>query len=1312
MSTGLCQGSTLKYGTLYTVVSLTSSSLHCSLVGSITFETPAAPPRIKTASCSLVGPLQRSGAVVLTGEALPAGESFSISLDEIDKNGNVIAGTTPITLSDTFDGVIGDAGLTTHTLSIELFPVAQLMKYSRRYRITSLAISTVPTVRTAVEETATFEVPAEPARIVGIWVELDSSGNTTSVTLRGRQIAKGSYTVRLNSESGPWFDLSFSDGVGDERNSSVASVSIFGDSPVMSFGTTYTLFSVIPTSSPSTPLLIDANPNSFTISEPSRITDITIGDFSDAQKTEATLTMTGRALKANTDYAMHVTGQPKSTSLMGANTEPDKRTITVRSDSTDPSESCSKTIKFFPLSSAEVLFGYEYVVDSVSLDGSTLLHNSDLSFFTPEEPSRLISISPVLAASLETVTLTFGGRCFDGSFSVGLQVTSPTSGTQFELQCSTVSETELTLTLPISTSDVSSVEFGDVLSVHSLKSDSSSAILEMSTFSIPHPPRVDTASFSFCSDLNTTFSVTLGGTDLPSHERFVVVLDSSHSFEVVITNSSSGTSAEMAIGWTDSLQYDTDYRIVSISNEESGKIVFIDSSVTFTTEKRPKQIVVFFDSSSSDSSRLCGRKDEPCSSMDSAWKIASNVGASDVSLRLILNATLSSPIVCLSNGIVVVEKGTSTEPTLIIPSSASMGEKGMISVSSGLFEIRDVDVVIESIVPSFVLLSGIDSTIVLRDGSIVGVKTRNESNTDEVLCEWDTGVLQFSNSTTNITDTVLSHLRQGAINIKGGSLSIVSSTFFDNSPGVSSFPSTRQNIRCSEGGEIEIGSLGSGDGSSEKHCHLWLSHDECLLSGADVNVDSPFFIPTLSPTSTSSFNKKDKTVTLEMIGMTLIPCDLFLEVFEVSKQKTIGKAERIKLDLDTTTSFTESSISLTLSQSSLSSLESSLEWRGRLLFGEYEQTTQSFLIQANSKDRIAQSVKENMKWWLPVAIVLSVSLILLIVIVFICWRRRKNTSKNGSLASQKELDNVDEIKIEVKDEFGFGTDVRLMGNESTYTGLKALGENSDTIRCDTSDGSLVNACAVQLIPAIRFNEQNEKVEEVMGNKMDTLYNRLHTPLHKPLRKRRRVGWEIGNGLLKIASKDKNAMILGFLSPHLIMFDKNDGIVFQQNTQPHGTPATRPSAAPLTTSNITPLLAEQSMFVSEEVQGKSSVTSFDGIRWMAPELVNRDGTMRTEGVDLTKAAVFSLGLVLFSIETGQVPFGEIDALSAHRQLSSGLLPLMALVSSEEMAEMITKCLSPVAKDRPSLSEIESFLSQEASKNPSLAQKANDIPLNPL
>ncbi|KAK2953835.1 hypothetical protein BLNAU_11238 [Blattamonas nauphoetae] len=1153
--------------------------------------------------------------------------------------------------------------------TMALYPVSSAeLKYGTKYTVMSVMRDTM---KLAMKDGVSFITPDEPARIVGIWGVLDKRANTVSLTLRGRQIVKGSYTVRLNSESGPSFSISFSDGLSDERNSSPTSFSLFSDSSVLSPGVTYTIFSVVPTSLPSTSILIDANPNSFILSEPSRITDVTIGSLSDAQKTEATLTMTGLELEPNTDYKMHVTGHPKSTSLMRANTEADKRTITIRSDSSDPSETGSKTIKFYPLSSADLLFGYEYYVDSVTLDGSTLLQNSGLSFSTPIEPARLISISPVLSASLETVSLTFSGRCFDGDFTVNLQVTSPTQGTQFELQCSSLYATELTLTLPISSHDLSSVEFGDVLSVLSLKNDSSSAILEMSTFSIPHPPRVETAAFSFCSDLNTTFSVTLCGTDLPSNERFLVVLDSDYSFEIVITNSSSGTSTEMAIGWTDSLQYDTEYRIVSIRNEETGRNVFVDSSVTFTTEKRPNQIVVFFDSSSSDSSRLCGKKDEPCSSMDSAWKIASNVGASDVSLRLILNATLSSPIVCLSNGIVVVEKGTSTEPTLIIPSSASMGENGMISISCGLFEIRDVDVVIESIVPSFVLLSGIDSTIVLRDGLIVGVKTRNEWNSDEVCCEWETGILQLSNCTTNITETVLYRISQGVVNVRGGNVTIFTSSFSDNSPGISSFSSFRQNIRCSEGGEIEIGSLHGGDGSSDKHCHLWLSHDECYLLGADVNLDSPFFIPTLSPMSTSSFNKKDKTFTLEMIGTTLIPCDLFLEVFEVSKQKTIGKAERMKLDLDTTTSFTESSISLTLSHSSLSSLDSSLEWRGRLIFGENERSSDSFLIQANSVERRAQAMKENMKWWLPVAIVLAVSLFLLIVIVFFCWRRRRQVPSKSANQPEEMEDAEIIVKMEERDELVgqsvVETSVRAMKDKTITAHGPEIHGQTEVTGNEASDGwdGRKEIEVIEVMDCVQF-------ESHFVSRQNSLYHRLHVE-NRPLTNKRIQERHLVSALAKLKGMNGNAEVFIHLSTHWLKMT-TEGEICLLLEKKKGVEKDKMEGA---------IAGEQELKVDCERE------KLDGQRWSAPEQFLEEGEAE-KAINPVQVSVFRLGLVLWEIETGQIPFGETDAVNTCRQLKAGIVPAMDGVSSLSMRDLITRCLSVDGDSRPSLESVLSTL----------------------
>ncbi|KAK2963848.1 hypothetical protein BLNAU_1417 [Blattamonas nauphoetae] len=1673
-------GSSLKYGTTYKVVSLTSSSLHSSLDKTITFKTPATPPRIQTASCSLVGEWKRDGEVVLTGEAFPAGTPFSISVDEIDETGVVIPGTTPITLSDTFGGVTGDAALTTHTLSIPLFPVPQKMKYSCRYRITSLSISTVPT---AVEQTATFEVPTEPARIVGIWGELRSSGNTTNIVVRGRQIPQGTYTLKLDSSTGPSFEVSFSDAVSEERNSSVASVSIFGDQPVLSFKQAYTIFSLTSKVAPLTSILIDANPNSFIVSEPSRITSLVISEWSDSSKTTATLTMTGRALEAETCYAFQLKGLPKSSSS-NANTDPHFKTLSITSSSTSPYDVGSLPVVLYPSDSADLLFGYTYTVQSVTQDGTPLLLNSGLTFTTPEEPARistikkvslassknaivltlagfalkqdsisitvqsstassissdgvvsvssptectitfranwvennthlqflkeytlsgssggsellidenlsfsapagpivssltapaectsssfvvavagtdlpikfgvaielvgglsftvdfnssttgqgsiqaslldqiqfsttytvssvtkdgmtvkadgvtlqtplgptltnvssaldasninkviltltslrmpaetftltvcecgssvqiLLSVSfssqiegksvvvvyggttlkydtayavlsltsstlhcslnqpitfttpptpprihtascelvapskrsgeitligdafpagedfsislieidenddavfgsssitlhstfdgdsggpalssqnltvllsplpqqlkyssryrvtafsipdvlsavedtaiidipaepirledlqPLLASSLETVSVTLIGRRFDiGTFTAKLHVQSPSQGAQFDVGCERVSDTQLLLTLPISTADASSVKFGDVVSVVSLKNGSMAAIQHCSSFTVPHPPRVDTATFSFSTDTNTSFELTLDGTDLHPNTVCSVLLDSNHSFDVIFLNSSTGVSTEMALGWPDTLQYSTKYRIVSIKNKDTDGVVFVGDSLTFTTEKKPRRIIVFCDSASTDSSRLCGCEDRPCSSMDSAWKIAMNVEAKDISIRINLNATLSSPVICLSQGILVIEKGTSTEPKLFVPSSATMGEKGLIEITSGLIEFRDVDVIVESLLSSFVLLFASDCSVVLKDGSIVGKALPSNSQVDELCCEWETGVLQLSHCTTDITETVLSHLPQGAVSMKGGHLSIETCTFHDNSPDLESFPSVRQNVRCVEEGVVEVGSLHGGDGTGD-HPSAWISATNCKVGGAEAKQESSFFIPTLSSASSkSTFNKKEQTFTVRIEGKTLIPCDLFLEVFEIEKDKKEGKALPLPLSLDSTTSFTETTISLVVPQMSISSLSSSLELRGRLSFGQAK-TNESFVVRMSSSDKMAQSFVNSMKWWIPLVAGVLVTISLVIILV-LCWRRRQKKKNEADQTPKAELQEIDIEKMEMPDSdlIVHKTSVRLMTNAGMeQTDTSTLNPSSSTQnRTAQADGQTVVRCS-------------ETVDVRVVRQTHTLYQRLH-PNTIQFHTKFGLQHRIVLGLSQLLNTKPHSTILTHLSPYAYLFDGEENLFLKADAEKR-TGETADKQDPQQPLEMHQHLANIEQKIREE----------EGLRWEAPEMEFREKEHNAH-----KAAVFSLGLILWEVETGIVPFVEYDALNAQRQVRMGVKPPTQQIEDRKMREVILECLELNPQDRPVISTIlEAFVEMEKEK----------------
>ncbi|KAK2941463.1 hypothetical protein BLNAU_23610 [Blattamonas nauphoetae] len=64
------------------------------------------------------------------------------------------------------------------------------------------------------------------------------------------------------------------------------------------------------------------------------------------------------------------------------------------------------------------------------------------------------------------------------------------------------------------------------------------------------------------------------------------------------------------------------------------------------------------------------------------------------------------------------------------------------------------------------------------------------------------------------------------------------------------------------------------------------------------------------------------------------------------------------------------------------------------------------------------------------------------------------------------------------------------------------------------------------------------------------------------------------------------------------------------------------------------------------------------RWSAPETANE-----VANVDVKKVLVFG-GLVLWEIETGQVPFRELDAVNAQRQIRTGILPRMETITNSE------------------------------------------------
>ncbi|KAK2942714.1 hypothetical protein BLNAU_22384 [Blattamonas nauphoetae] len=157
-------------------------------------------------------------------------------------------------------------------------------------------------------------------------------------------------------------------------------------------------------------------------------------------------------------------------------------------------------------------------------------------------------------------------------------------------------------------------------------------------------------------------------------------------------------------------------------------------------------------------------------------------------------------------------------------------------------------------------------------------------------------MLHFVSCATLLDNVKLTHHSQREINIDGGSLSIESSSFHDNTPNCNHFPSLRRNIHCSNAGHISIESLSSGDGSKD-HPSPWISLNDCNMTGEDAKPDIPLFIPTLSTDSKSTLNKTNKAFSIEMKGTTLIPCGLYFEIVEVTSDScsSISDIEQVEV---------------------------------------------------------------------------------------------------------------------------------------------------------------------------------------------------------------------------------------------------------------------------------------------------------------------------------------------------------------------------------------------------------------------------------
>ncbi|KAK2955946.1 hypothetical protein BLNAU_9106 [Blattamonas nauphoetae] len=308
-----------------------------------------------------------------------------------------------------------------------------------------------------------------------------------------------------------------------------------------------------------------------------------------------------------------------------------------------------------------------------------------------------------------------------------------------------------------------------------------------------------------------------------------------------------------------------------------------------------------------------------------------------------------------------------------------------------------------------------------------------------------------------------------------------------------------------------------------------------------------------------------------------------------------------------------------------------------------------------------------MKWWLPLAIVLGVSLLVLMLIVLICWRRRKLQPAKKEV-QKEELQEEDLIE---KMDIGEDPTVGRLVIESSAEALKDKTitkhgpEQAQTQFPDSQIGTASTHPFVEMVEVMDCASFGFH----FVSRQNSLYHRLHVEKNQ-LEDKRGKEQQLAAALLKMKKMKPSADILLHLSSHWLKINKEGDLCL------------------LLEDGIRPPNGEQS-HTEVQTDRKPNLDcereKSEGERWRAPEQFLEKGEVEQQ-IDPSHVSVFRLGLVLWEIETGQIPFGETDVVNACRQLKAGIVPAMDGVQSMSMRELITRCLCVNADDRPSLESV--------------------------
>ncbi|KAK2963321.1 hypothetical protein BLNAU_1855 [Blattamonas nauphoetae] len=268
---------------------------------------------------------------------------------------------------------------------------------------------------------------------------------------------------------------------------------------------------------------------------------------------------------------------------------------------------------------------YDTVYKIVGMEDSSqkpIFFESGLTFFTMKEPARIEDGKCQLNPVRDKLIVTLTGRVLSpGGYSVVL--THSEASKSRTITGSVNSEGNVECSHSVDTNEADSLVFGETYSITSAHRDGSPIhVTSGLTLQIPRPPKV-TEAIVHPNILSTAVTIELLGTDLDLQGNYSVALVDGPSFTILINAETKVNSPPLLIGLQDTLQFDTNYTLKSITDVEPERdTVLLDNSVWFKTGVRPTNLTLHVDENPGSDELFCGESSSPCATIDIAWKSA------------------------------------------------------------------------------------------------------------------------------------------------------------------------------------------------------------------------------------------------------------------------------------------------------------------------------------------------------------------------------------------------------------------------------------------------------------------------------------------------------------------------------------------------------------------------------------------------------------------------------------------------------------------------------------------------------------------